>query len=355
MNRETVYHLLMSRGELSKADISRQTGISAPTVIKIIDYFKDIGCVEELGEGEAVLGRKPQMLRFNPSAGYSIGVEYSGIAINAGIVDLAGNLCFQSSCAAPNDFAQVVGNDIPRKIEEMISDSGIPRDKLHGVCLGVPGVVDTKKKTIDLAPLVGVRDSISCSEIFDKLSARLGMPVIIENDANAAAIGEMTASGMGPHDDLMYIMVGKGLGAGIILDGKLRKGKNYSVGEMGYMVFAKDYKLDKKNAGWLENRLQIDRLRSEDIISENELNDFALHLSLAIVNVCVPLEINKVVIGRLKSLQFDTLLVKKIREYLNDMSIMKIKCSLPVCSQPTIVGCASLVTDKIFSKKILTE
>ena len=72
MNRKTVYRLLASVGEISKAEISRQTGISSPTVIKIVNFLLANGFITEAGEGDSALGRKPHILRFNPEAYYSI-------------------------------------------------------------------------------------------------------------------------------------------------------------------------------------------------------------------------------------------------------------------------------------------
>jgi predicted NBD/HSP70 family sugar kinase len=355
LNRKTVYQLLQSKGELSKADISRQTGISAPTVIKIIDYFKEIGCVEELGEGETSLGRKPQMLRFNPQAGYAIGVEYSGVEIKMGIVDFAGNLCFSNMVATAPDFKKVIGEELFYRIEELIKESQIPLEKIKGVCIGVPGVVNKVQKIIDLAPLVGVNECINYGNIFDDLSIRLKMPVFVENDANAAAMGEFICRGFVSNEDLLFIIIGKGLGAGIILDGKLRKGNNFSAGEIGYMVFNKNFMVSKQSAGWLEKELRLDDLRNEEmIISSEYLDDFAANLALAMVNIFVPLEINHMVLGRVKDKNFDAALIEKINGYLEAISIMNIKCSLPVCEEPGIVGCANIVIESVL-KRMLTE
>jgi len=92
MNRLTVYRLISTEKELSKAQISRITGISAPTVLKIMDFFLDNGLVVESGEGDSALGRKPQLLRFNPDAFFSLGVLLEGRFLSMGLVNLAGEV-----------------------------------------------------------------------------------------------------------------------------------------------------------------------------------------------------------------------------------------------------------------------
>ena len=78
MNRKTVYKLVSQVREISKAEISRQTGISSPTVIKIVNFLLDNDFLLEAGEGDSALGRKPQLLKFNANAAYSIGAELEG-------------------------------------------------------------------------------------------------------------------------------------------------------------------------------------------------------------------------------------------------------------------------------------
>jgi predicted NBD/HSP70 family sugar kinase len=355
MNRRTVYQLLLAKGELSKAEISRQTGISAPTVIKIIDYFIETGFVEETGEGEALLGRKPQMLSFKSRAGYAIGVEFSGVELKAGIVDFAGNICHIQKTPVVPDFKTVIGGELFVKIEDLINGSGIPRDKIKGLCVGVPAAVNSKQKTIDLAPLVGITELTNYGDIVDELSDRLKMPVFVENDANAAAMGEFINRGLGLTDDLLFIILGKGIGSGIILNGMLRQGNNFSAGEIGYMVFDTDFVVSKRRSGWLEQQLGLDDLRNGKVdVSSEALDIIAGNLALAILNICVPFEIAHVVFGRLRDDKFDAMLVERINKHLRSLSVMDLECQLPRCKEPGIVGCANIVIEPVLDR-ILKE
>ncbi len=351
MNRKTVYRMLLEKEVLSRSDISRQTGISAPTVFKIIDYFKESGLVEETGGGDSALGRKPQLLRFRPEARYSIGVEFAGVDLKVGIVDLAGNVRHFVRTPVVPVFETVLRQDLYAQTEQLIAQSGVAREKIGGICIGVPAVVNKREETIDLAPLVGITELTRYTDIVKDLSQRLNMPVFLENDANVSAIGEFICRGLGPADDLLYIILGKGIGAGIILNGVLRQGESYSVGEIGYMAFDRRFTADKHRCGWLEQQLDLDALRvcSADIFRER-MDDVAGTLALTILNICLPLEIKRIVFGRFRGPELDGALVRRINDEVRRLSVLDLECGEPRCGEPGVVGCASIVTGPVLDR-----
>lgn len=350
MNRKIVYDLFLSKNEMSKSEISRETGISAPTVMKIIDYLEKIGCVKEIGEGRSSVGRRPNILQFDPSAGYAIGVDFSGVEIRIGIVDFGYHLCFFEQFSTQSDFKQVLNHDFPLHVQSLLQKSRIPREKIRGICIGVPGVVNPVQQTIELAPLVGIIEKEDYGAMAARISASLNMPVIFENDANVAAIGEFVARKYTDDDDLLFITIGKGLGAGIILNGKLRKGGRAFAGELGYMVFSKEYQVKPDEAGWLEREIQLDSLRSEKEIDMDSLDNLACNLALAIVNICVPLEIGHVVLGRFKDDAFYRLLLKKIDAYLRSFSTLEVSCEASRCTEPAVLGGAHLIVESVLDE-----
>lgn len=136
MNRRIVYDLFLSKNEMSKSEISRETGISAPTVMKIIDYLEKIGCVKEIGEGESAIGRKPNMLQFDPSAGYAIGVDFSGVEIEIGIVDFGYHIRYLEKFSTTSDFKRVLNNDFPLQVRSLVEKAKIPYEKIRGSASG---------------------------------------------------------------------------------------------------------------------------------------------------------------------------------------------------------------------------
>lgn len=220
MNRQNVYRLLEQKNELSRAEISRITNISMPTVMKIVAHFLETGIVTEAGDGVTAMGRKPQMLRFEPSAYYSVGVEYEGDYLRAGMVDLRGGIALVLQERVMGRFREVMTHQLLSLVEKVIAQSGVERSRIAGVGMGVPAIVDVEKVTVSAAPAVGILEDIDCKPILAGLSERLELPMYLENDTNAAALGEYAT---GLHDagtDLLYVSLGTGLGAGLIVPGQ---------------------------------------------------------------------------------------------------------------------------------------
>lgn len=352
MNRRLVYRLLLEKGPLSKAAISQITGISPPTVMKIIDYFQSAGCVEEIGEGSSAVGRKPQMLRLNPDAAFVMGIEFTGMSLRMGLVDMTGNIRRLESGETEPDFDRVFRRELIPKIDAFIAQCALPVGKLKGIGIGLPGRVNPTDRTIDLAPLEGIMERTRYRDIEQSLMERYRMPVVFENNANAAALGEFSCRGLSPDDDLLYIAVGKGVGAGIILNGRLRRGNGFLAGEIGYMVFDREYVASRQRAGWLEQMLMPERLAEED--SPEYLDRFSSGLAMAVANLCVPLEIRHISLGRVGDAQLRGELIQAVRDHLEKLSVLELDCRLSACREPVIEGCAHLarapVLDRILSE-----
>lgn len=375
LNRKTVYRLISSVGEISKAEISRRTGISSPTVIKIVNFFIDKGFLVPIGEGHAALGRKPQMLKFNSEAAFSIGIEYEGDFLKIGVVDLLGNIKYFKKYVVKPDFKYVINEKLSVYINEIISESGIERNKILGVGLGVPCVVDNENHTIDVAPLVGLIKKTNYSSMIKGLSDKINLPVIIENDVNSAAIGEYVFRKLGSTQNMVFISLGTGLGAGIILKGSLWRGVHSFAGEIGYMVFDKEYQVHKSKAGWLESRISIKTLLKDlnltsgsyvsgkktgtKNIADQHVIDAVKkvveELALVVANISIFLDINRIIIGGMAAEIMGQHLSEALNHHLKRLSILNIKCEIQRCSEPGVVGMASLITEKVLNELLIDE
>lgn len=372
MNRKTVYNLISDVGEISKAEIGRQTGISSPTVIKIVKFLLETNIVTEAGEGESALGRKPHILRFNPCAFYSIGVNFEGDFLKIGVVDLAGNLIKYRQYHVVPDFNDIISSKLKDYIQDIIKQADIPESKVLGVGIGIPGVVDPKKCIVEFAPLVGITEKLDYYDMLQQLSDQTGLPIYFENDVNMAALGEFSSRKLKPEDDLAYISIGTGLGAGIILDGKLRRGNSFFAGEIGYMVFDKNYTAVKTLPGWMENWINIKALSLRwdffgskefenekglqgNLESRNMLIDHvASNLALCIANMVALIDVRHIVIGGIVEDAIGPTLVDRINDYLTHLCVIDVKCETRQCPEPVVVGAASMITrDKM--DKILNE
>ncbi len=345
-NRRVVYDLIRSRGELSKAEITRSSGISAPTVIKIIDYFTSLGIVGEAGEGESALGRKPMLIRFEPRAAYAVGSEYDGVHLSVGLVDLSGRICALRRSPAPADLRDLLGSLLAREVEELISGAGVPREIIRGICVGVPGAVNPERRVIGLAPLVGIMDEVDYAPLAAALGTTLGFPVLVANDANAAALGEFAAREPEEGGDLVFVELGRGVGAGLILDGQLRTGPRSSSGEIGYMAFEGGIDTSARNPGWLEARMDLASFWSEAESrgepSPDSLDRVASLLALALANICIALDIDRVVVGGAGRESFGPALLSRLRSGLDKLCPMRVTCEISRSREPGVAGAASL-------------
>lgn len=362
-NRKTVYKLVFTEGEISKAEISRKTGISPPTVTKIVNFFLDRGLLVEIGEGDTALGRKPQILRFNQDAAFSIGIGFEGDYLSLGIVDLLGGIKYLKKFRVRSEFDNIIMKQLIPNIETVVKEAGISKEKLLGIGLGIPGVVDTNNHMLEFAPLIGVCEKINYKTLIDDFSKRIGLPVYVENDANAAAKGEYVTRKLGHNQDLIYISLGTGLGSGIILNGRLRRGRHSFAGEIGYMVFDKDFHTSKSSAGWMESRINLKALSEKSNIFEHidtdnlqkfisddgnydQLVDYvASDLGLCIANISTVMDIELVVLGGICTEIFGEKLLLDVREYLSRLCIFNMKCEFSLSPEPTVVGAASIATE----------
>jgi predicted NBD/HSP70 family sugar kinase len=360
-NRMLVYRLVKSRASISRTEISRRLGLSVPTVIKIIEYFTGLGLIGNVGEGESPLGRKPMLLSACAKAAYAVGAEYDGVHLSVGLVDLAGKVVALRRSPAPPDLALSLGRLLADEVESLIAGSGLSSGLVKGIGVGVPGVVHGTERYISQAPLVGVEEKVEYGALASQLSDRLGLPVHVANDANAAALGELSARGTHSGGDLIFVELGRGVGAGLVLDGRLREGPGCSAGEIGYMVFdrsascpanADASKPRRKSAGpgWLETSMDLTAFWAE--VEKNgspgadTIRRVCHPLALGLANLCIALDIRNIVLGREGKESFGPALLDCLRGELERLCPMEVSCELSLAAEPGVVGAAGIATDE---------
>lgn len=164
-----------------------------------------------------------------------IGVDIGGTNIKAGVVDEEGHILAESDRPTGADRPQdEVFPDIVAAAKAAILASGAPRSTIHAAGIGTPGSVDSETGVVLCNYNLGWRDFA----VGPMLSSALGLPVRLENDANAAALGEVVAGSAKGASSAMIITLGTGVGSGLVIDGKIWKGWNGAGGEFGHMVIA---------------------------------------------------------------------------------------------------------------------
>jgi glucokinase len=166
--------------------------------------------------------------------GYVVGADIGGTSLRLALAGMDGKVLakWKVSTAGIRDPHVVVGL-IHEGVEDLLQQNGISRDSLRAIAAGAPGVTDVDEGiVIATSYLMGWRDV----PLRALLEARLGVPAAVDNDVNTAAIAEhQIGAGQGVRD-FVFIAVGTGIGAGIVLNGKLFHGMGWSAGEIGYML-----------------------------------------------------------------------------------------------------------------------
>lgn len=253
-NRRQILEVLRHRGTTSRAEIAKRTGLSTTTVSTLVSELLDESVVVELGDRRSSPtggGRPARVLAFNPTAGGAVGVHLAHDHVRVGVTDLAGNVVAQTVSAIDVDhepartLALVGGTAL-----ELIEESGLRKDGIVG--LGV--AVSAPMPAASPGPGVGrILADWHAVDVGAELTRRTGFSVEIGNDANLGAIAEQRFGAAQGVDDLVYVMLSDGVGAGLILDGRLYEGALGGAGEFGHITIAPDgYICRCGNRGCLE-------------------------------------------------------------------------------------------------------
>jgi glucokinase len=180
----------------------------------------------------------------SPGETLAIGVDIGGTKVAAGLVDRAGRIVRRARRLTPSRDPRAVEHTIAEVVEEVRGD-----DPIGGVGIGAAGFVDADRSRVMFAPHLAWRDE----PLRDGLVARLGVPVIVENDANAAAWAEWRFGAGRGESRLVCVTLGTGIGGGIVIDGVVQRGRWGMAGEFGHMVVVPDgRRCECGNRGCLE-------------------------------------------------------------------------------------------------------
>ncbi|TMW71021.1 ROK family transcriptional regulator [Alteribacter natronophilus] len=230
-NKSLVLHSIIHSYPISRAGIAAQTGLNKGTVSSMVSDLLEEDLISESGPGVSSGGRRPVMLLFNQSAGYSIGIDIGVNYILAVLCDLQGNICNEKQMKVENLSLDDTQDLLFQVIDALIKEMPESTYGVVGIGIGVPGTVSLSGEIL-LAPNLDWKNADLKSVIED----RYQVPVRIENEANAGAYGEKKFGAGKELNDIIYISGGIGIGVGLILNGELYRGHNGLSGELGHMT-----------------------------------------------------------------------------------------------------------------------
>lgn len=242
INDRTALQLLSEQGPLTRARLGALTGLSKPTATQLMDRLEAAGLVEAL-PGE---GRTARLYRVRPGAAYVAGVDVVPAGIQVRVCDLTGQTIAQTTLATPRREVKDALDRIREALGEACAAAGITVTQLNRVVIGIGGAPDPQTGRLGYARhLPGWHDPNLLLRLRSELTAP-GQPdpaVDIENDVNLAAIAEqslgVTRKGA-PQEcrDFAVLWIGAGIGAAVVIDGRIHRGFTGGAGEIGYMPVA---------------------------------------------------------------------------------------------------------------------
>lgn len=233
VNKSIILNKIRTSEPISRAQIAKETTLTPPTVSSIVKELIDQGLVRESTLGQSSGGRKPTMLHINAGAFYVIGVDAGPERVECILSDLTGEILQRTSSLLikplTNEQFIFALKDIIYKI---LNISKIDHQKIIGIGIAMHGVVDVETGTSLVAPILKLRN-IPIKEVLEK---EFNLTVKVENDARAMALGESLFGGHDEVDIMAAVNVGRGVGAGVVMNGKLYHGAQGIAGELGHMT-----------------------------------------------------------------------------------------------------------------------
>ncbi len=231
INQTVLLHLIRERQPISRVDIARITGLRPGTISSIVNRLIKKGVIFEGAAGPSSGGRKPTYLNINAENAYVLAIDIGVRDTTYAVSDFNGRILKQKSLITDGDPRAFLGK-LGGQITSLIKGH-YPKAKFAGVGVSVPGLIRRETGEVAVSPNLGWTD-LPIKSILEK---ELGLPVYVENDANAAAFSELW---YGPLDEikvktLLYILVVDGLGCGLIINGELHVGSKVGMGGFGHM------------------------------------------------------------------------------------------------------------------------
>ncbi|GAB2709194.1 ROK family transcriptional regulator [Arthrobacter bambusae] len=227
-----LFQLLRDGQARTRAELAITTGLARSTVASRIDALMNSGLVGPAGEASSSGGRPPSRFAFNPAARVVLAVDVGATHVIVAVTDLGGTVLAEHRLAQEvADGPEIVLGRVVAEGRELLTEAGRSLDDLAGIGIGLPGPVEHDTGRPIKPPIMPGWDGF---DVVRYMQRSLSVPVLVDNDVNIMALGERTAY-WPDHDNLLFIKIATGIGAGIISSGELQRGANGTAGDLGHV------------------------------------------------------------------------------------------------------------------------
>ncbi|MFI1808515.1 ROK family protein [Streptomyces californicus] len=232
MNDRAALDLLLEHGALSRTRIGKLTGLSKPTASQLLARLEAAGLVVATGTSEGRPGPNAQLYTVNARAAHVAGLDVNGRRIAAAVADVTGRTVGEFELATPGRRTDSVVRQVADALDGAVKDAGLARPDIHRIVIGTPGAFDPGTGRLRYASHLPGWHSPT---LLDELAAFLPMPVEYENDVNLVAVAEQRLGAARGHEDFVLLWNEEGLGAALVINGRLHRGFTGGAGEVGFL------------------------------------------------------------------------------------------------------------------------
>jgi predicted NBD/HSP70 family sugar kinase len=244
LNSALVLRAIRDAGSTSRSELVRATGLSKPTVREIVEDLLRTGYVAEepAGDGDGRPGPRARLLTFRADLGHMLGIDVGADKVLVHLADLSGTiLATERRQTRSARDAEALLSALKAAASGVLRRARVPRTSLKAVAVGTPGIVDSVSGRIALAPQLPGWEGI---DLTSALRRSFDCPVLVENEVRLSVLAERWRGAAQGIDDAVYVQIGVGIGAGILIGGELYRGADGAAGEIGYLPFPGGRSLD---------------------------------------------------------------------------------------------------------------
>lgn len=331
-------------GVASRAEVARRTGLSRTTVSGLVSEMRDEGLIIDRPEAEGDqqgAGRPPTLIGLGAPAGAALGIDFGKRHLAVAVADLSHTVLAEDRREMIEGYDFAEGMDAATSVvDEVLARAGLERGDLIGAGVGLPGPIRLPRGQMESSQIlpgwVGVH-------VAEEMCSRLGVVVRVDNDANLGALAELFWGAGSGAADLVYLKVASGIGAGIVVDGRVFHGAGGTAGEIGHLTVDEHGPVCRcGNRGCLETLAAGDalvelmrpslgheptaeeivaRARDGDARCRRAIADSGRHIGSAVASVCNVLNPGLVVVGGSLG-QAGELLLGELRESLRRHTVL---------------------------------
>ena len=370
-NKKSILELILKKPSISKAEIATTLGLSSTTVTTFVNELISEGRIMKCGIAKSTGGRKSVLYQLNPEAFYIIGINLLVDKLIWVLVNSVGTIIdTQEILLNSIDELYIIGL-LNKTIDEIILQNNIPDEKIGGIGIGIPGIVQNTFGIVELAPNLGWKN-VNLQQLLNTKKM-----IFIENEANAGAIGEHSFGTATHVSNLLYISIGVGIGCGFILNDRLYTGHSNRAGEFGHMTVepaglfcrcgnqgcweayaSNDATLKRynQNSAYPIKSFEefLDRIIRKESLAMEVLDSTIKYLGIGIANLINGLNPEMVVIGGELG-EVSEIISHKLIKQVKDCSLDKTFSNFTLefsqlKNRATALGVASQVMEKVFNQ-----